>query len=497
MMREDWIEVEFSNIAINLKRGPFGGNLKKEFFVSSGYKVYEQKHAINKDYTLGSYFINDQKYRELQGFAVEANDYIISCSGTIGKLYRLPPNAPNGVINQALLKIKIQDKLINHSYFSLLFESEYFQRKILSDARGTGMQNLAGMKEIKLVTLPLAPLPEQRAIAAKIEQLFSELDNGIANLKTAKSKLEIYRQAILKQAFEGELTKNWRKNNPYSLSAFLENLKTEKQLAIIDKKISKDNYFPDTTENNKIYSCSENWLQLPWKTICSNNKYAMKRGPFGSALKKEFFVDSGYTVYEQGHAINDDPYRDRYFISKEKYEELKAFSVKHGDMIISCSGSLGRICLLPKDCKAGIINQALLKIDLDEKIISKKLFLLMFRSETFQRKIFQKSLGTAIPNMVAMAELKEFLIPIPSIEEQNQIVQEIETRLSVCDKLNEAIDQSLEKAQALRQSILKKAFEGKLLSQDELQTCRQQPDWETAAKLLERVKDKKNKLIAK
>ena len=84
-------------------------------------------------------------------------------------------------------------------------------------------------------------------------------------------------------------------------------------------------------------------------------------------------------------------------------------------------------------------------------------------------------------------------LPVTDIDGQNQIVQEIETRLSVCDKLNEAIEQSLEKAQALRQSILKKAFEGKLLSQDELQTCRQQPDWETAAKLLERVKNKKNK----
>ena len=81
----------------------------------------------------------------------------------------------------------------------------------------------------------------------------------------------------------------------------------------------------------------------------------------------------------------------------------------------------------------------------------------------------------------------------PTIEEQTQIVQEIETRLSVCDKLNEAIEQSLEKAQALRQSILKKAFEGKLLSQDELQNCRQQTDWEPAAKLLERVKNQKSK----
>ena len=76
-----------------------------------------------------------------------------------------------------------------------------------------------------------------------------------------------------------------------------------------------------------------------------------------------------------------------------------------------------------------------------------------------------------------------------NLTEQKQIVQEIETRLSVCDKLNESIDQSLEKAQALRQSILKKAFEGKLLSEGELQNCRQQPDWEPAAKLLEKIKN--------
>jgi type I restriction enzyme S subunit len=101
--------------------------------------------------------------------------------------------------------------------------------------------------------------------------------------------------------------------------------------------------------------------------------------------------------------------------------------------------------------------------------------------------------GAAQPNLNT-GMIGAFEIPIFSKEEQHQIVQEIETRLSVCDKLNESIDQSLEKAQALRQSILKKAFEGKLLSQDELQTCRQQTDWEPAAKLLEKVKkDSKTK----
>ena len=98
-----------------------------------------------------------------------------------------------------------------------------------------------------------------------------------------------------------------------------------------------------------------------------------------------------------------------------------------------------------------------------------------------------------VRTFLSLTSLKSMLIPIPPLIEQKQIVEQIEMKFSVCDKLNEAINQSLEKAQALRQSILKKAFEGKLLSQDELQNCRQQTDWEPAAKLLERVKNQKSK----
>ena len=97
------------------------------------------------------------------------------------------------------------------------------------------------------------------------------------------------------------------------------------------------------------------------------------------------------------------------------------------------------------------------------------------------------SSGGVQPNL-NLAIVKSTKLPFPPIEEQHQIVQEIETRLSVCDKLAETIDQSLEQSQALRQSILKKAFEGNLLSPAELAACRQQPDWEPAAKLLEKIK---------
>ena len=336
----------------------------------------------------------------------------------------------------------------------------------------------------------IAPLPEQRAIVAKIEELFSELDSGIDSLKKARKQLEVYRQAVLKSAFEGKLTKEWRMKNQYSMDNFLINLKKLKQEAVEKKLITKSNYFPKFKNEDLTYNTPDNWINLPWKSIVSNNKYAMKRGPFGSSLKKEFFVDDGIVVYEQGHAINNDPFRHRYYISDEKYKELKAFTVKGGDMIISCSGvTLGRICLLPDDADVGVINQALLKIDINEEIILKKFFLLLFRSETFQRLIFKKSQGTAMPNMVGMKELKEIPIPIPSIEEQEEIIKEIESRLSVCENIEANIEEAFEKAEALRHSILKKAFEGKLLSKEELEVCKQEDDWEPSEKLLKRIKE--------
>jgi len=387
-------------------------------------------------------------------------------------------------VKSSAMKILVStSKLVNMTFVYHLMQVN----QVRSDTHKRYWISVFSKKKILIPSLV-----EQRAIVTKIEELFSSLDSGIADLKKAKAQLITYRHSVLKSAFEGKLTNEWRSKNQYKMDVFLSDLKEDKEVAVKSKFISKGQYFPIFDDEELTYKVPDNWLSLPWKTITSNNKYALKRGPFGSALKKAFFVDKGVVVYEQGHAINDDPYRHRYFITNEKYEELKAFKVQAGDMIVSCSGAtLGRICLLPEDADVGIINQALLKIDLDEKILLKKFFVMLFRSETFQRLIFKKSLGSAMPNMVGMAELKEIPIPIPSIKEQHQIVREIESRLSVCDKVEESLTESLEKAKALRQSILKKAFEGKLLSAAEIAKCKAEKDYELANVLLERIKAEK------
>ncbi|NLD18038.1 MAG: restriction endonuclease [Tissierellia bacterium] len=483
MMREDWVEVKLGDAFFTTSGGTpsrkvmeyFNGNIP---WVKSGELNYNVIKNTEEH-------ITEEAIKNSSAKVFPEETLLIALYGaTIGKLAILGVPAAT---NQAVCGIYKNDNFLVKFIYYYLFHKK---QKLVKQGIGGAQPNIS-QTILKRLLVPVVSHSEQRAIVAKIEELFSELDNGIESLKKAKEQLEVYRQAVLKAAFEGKLTKEWRERNSYSMVGYLSSIQQVKAEAIRDKLIPKSDYFPEFKEEELTYKCPENWIHLPFKTITKNNKYSLKRGPFGSSLKKEFFVEKGIPVYEQANAINDEPYYHRYFITEEKFNELKAFEVSGGDMIVSCSGTLGRISLLPNNAKTGVINQALLKVDIDEDILLKRYFILLFRSGTFQSLLFKKSIGTAMRNMVGMKQLKEIPIPIPSLEEQEQIIIEIESRLSVCENIEANIEEALEKAEGLRQSILKKAFEGKLLSKEELEACKLQDDWEPAAELLKRIKETK------
>ena len=162
-----WPMVELGKVC-NFKRGPFGGSLKKEIFVCKGYAIYEQSHAISQDFSKFRYFVDEKKFKEMSGFSVLSGDIIMSCSGTMGRTAIVPEDAPPGIINQALLKLSVTDR-IHTSFLKLWMDSVNFQQSIENVAFGAAIRNVASVKILKELMIPLPPLEIQQALVAEID----------------------------------------------------------------------------------------------------------------------------------------------------------------------------------------------------------------------------------------------------------------------------------------------------------------------------------------
>ena len=216
---------------------------------------------------------------------------------------------------------------------------------------------------------------------------------------------------------------------------------------------------------NNFPNLPKSWQVKTLGEVLSSDKHAMKRGPFGSSLKKEFFVDSRIRAFEQYNPINQDSDWKRYFIAQEKFKELESFKAGAGDLLISCSGTLGKILELPQNVEMGIINQALLKIRLDNTQILNGYFVHLFNSPNMQRIILENTIGSAIQNIASVKVLKQIKIPIPPLEIQRQIVAILERHFTSADKVSAYIDSCLSKAKQLKSSLLKSAFDGTLTNE--------------------------------
>jgi len=290
--------------------------------------------------------------------------------------------------------------------------------------------------------IPIPPLPEQRAIVAKLEQLFSELDNGIACLKKAQEQLKVYRQAVLKQAFEGELTKAWRRENCVDYQKW-----SKQNIARLGNIVTGNT---PSKQNSEYYDSKEYPFYKPTDLdagLCIVNSFD------GLSL-------SGYIVGRKA-PINS--------------------------ILVTCIGAtIGKTGLVKRE---GCFNQQINAIIPFDGYDAKYVYYQAI-SVDFQMQLKAHAVATTLP-ILNKGKFSNLEMSVCSHDEQSQIVQEIETRLSVCDNMEATIKESLEKAEALRQSILKKAFEGKLLSEEELQITRKAPDWEPADKLLERIRSEK------
>jgi len=412
-----------------------------------------------------------------QNYLLKDGDLVFARTGaTVGKSYLLKGDFPESVFASYLIRVRLLEE-ISESFVYNFFQSLTYWKQITEGQVGIGQPNVNGTK-LSLLIVPVAPLLEQRAIVSKIEQLFSELDNGISNLKLAQEQLKVYRQAVLKKAFEGKLTKKWREENPdvedskYVLNKIKNQISTQKKT----KEIQDIQYGEVPYE----LPFKWNWVSL------SDVSISITDGDHQAPPK----ADSGVPFIVISNISSGKLDMSETMYVPEKYYENLAAKRKPQprDILYSVTGSYGIPILISENYRFCFQRHiALIRPHME---ISSKYLYYILKSPFVYKQATKVATGTA-QLTVPLSGLRTIKVPIPPIAEQQAIVQEIETRLSVCEKIEQDIKDNLERAEALRQSILKKAFEGKLLNEKELAEVRGAEDWEPAEVLLERIKAEK------
>jgi type I restriction enzyme, S subunit len=354
--------------------------------------------------------------------------------------------------------------------FRFLVQRSY-RRNAERKMSGSAGQLLVPKSFFSESVLPLPPLPEQHRIVAKIEELFSSLDKGVEDLKTAQQRLKVYRQAVLKWAFEGKLTEKWRKRQgplPVGSQVF-ELIKAERRkqaeasgrelksaTPIIEPKLSELPRLP------------EEWCWVTPSILAAFDSNAICAGPFGTIFKAKDSRDKGIPIIFLRHVKAGQYKTDKPgFMDTKKWKESSAsYSVFGGELLITKLGDPpGECALYPTGIGPAMVTPDIIKMSSNEAIVVPKFLMYYFNSEVYRRLSEDAAFGTTRLRLT-IPMFRDSPTVFCSIEEQKQIVQEIESRLSVADKIEETITDSLKQAESLRQSTLKKAFKGKPVPQD-------------------------------
>lgn len=416
----------------------------------------------------------------------------------------------DGLLNQRVCRLILKTQYYNKHFFFVCLQP--YLDAINCETSSVTVKHLSS-NTVKDIPLPLPPLPEQRMIVDKIESLFAELDNAVDNIDTALRKLKIYRQAVLQQAFTGELTKQWREEHPDLPTAaeLLETIKTEREEHYQNQLHDWKQAVKAWEENGKtgkkptrpkkpteleplkeeelenLPNLPNNWI---WQRLEHLGELARGKSKHRPRNDKRLFGGK-YPFIQTGEV-------------KAAGHTIKAFSQTYSDLGLAQSKlwPKGTLCIT---IAANIAETAFLGFEacFPDSIVgfsgnnaTIQEFFVFYFFKCNQTRIEAFAPATAQKN-INLNTLQNLILPICSLAEQEQIVAEVERRLSVCDRVEEELLAARKKSGALRQSILKRAFEGKLLNARELEEARRAPDWEPADQLLRRLEESRGKKVDK
>ncbi|WP_440872247.1 restriction endonuclease subunit S [Vibrio diabolicus] len=398
----------------DLVRGPFGSALKKEFFTTAGIKVYEQKNCIQNNVALGESYISEDTYRDLIRFAVTNGDLLMSCSGTIGKIVEVTEPYEKGIINQALLIMRINGSVVNKAFFKHIFRSEDVQKQIKDNTQGGAMQNLVATDIFKSVSFTVPSYEEQQKIANFLDHETAKIDTLIDKQEKLIELLKEKRQAVISHA----VTKGLNPDAPM--------------------KDSGVEWLGDVPEH---------WEVLPTKRF-----FRLVAEPSTKNHGKELL-----SVYA---AIGVAPRKDLEQKGNKASNTDGYWSVKKGDIIVNkLLAWMGAVGYSDYD---GVTSPAY-DILRKTKDINPKFYHFLFRQEFTQSEFKRWSRGIMEMRLrLYFEELGRIMMPVPPKNEQDKIVAEIESMNATFVKIEDKATKQIELMKERKTALISAAVTGKI-----------------------------------
>ena len=388
------------------------------------------------------------------------------------------------------------------TYISLFLQTTEYRDHVSALSAGVNINNLR-REHIEGVPIPVAPLNEQRRIVSKIEELFSELEKAVESLRAARAKLDVYRQTVLKHAFEGKLTALWREENEDKLETpeqLLTRIKREREaryelqlqewgvtlkgwerggrLGRQPARPPKLKKFSDLslTETETLPSLPAGWCYLRLGLVIDEPKY-------GSSKKCDYnFTGTGVLRIPNivGGVVDTSDLKGAQFEEDEK----RVYGLKSGDiLVIRSNGSIsivGSCALVSNDEEVYLYAGYLIRLRCNRKALHSEYLSILMASHLLRTQIEYKAKSTSGVNNINSGEIQSLIVPLCSLREQDVVVGLLSASLSSINAIEAEIDSELLRVDALRQSVLKKAFGGELVAQD--------PHDEPASVLLDRIR---------
>ncbi|NQP54925.1 restriction endonuclease subunit S [Streptococcus suis] len=447
---EGWAITHFPEICAlekgSIKRGPFGSSITKTMFVPKGddtYKVYEQGNAIRKTVEYGDYWLPKADYKRLEGFAVKAGDIIVSCAGTIGETFVIPKKAPDGVINQALLRLTLNHEVIDEQYFLLMFKTLVDTLK--SNAVGSAIKNLASIKFLKYETpFLLPPIAEQQRIVSKVHEAFEKVElygYWFNRLQKINNEFpEKLRKSILQYAMQGKLVPQDPNDEP--VEVLLEKIRQEKQKLFEEGKLKKkdlqesiiykgdDNSYYEKSDKtaHKIdvpYSIPSSWK---WSNLKTTTLFGSFKSVNGNDIPNSAWVlDMEDIEKDTGRILNK-----HYKVETDLFKSNKYIFSKGDVLYGKLRPYLRKVAIADEP---GFVTTEVFPINVTSQN-NPIFFRLLMLSPYFSGAVNQSVYGVKMPR-VGTNFLAEMIVPVVPASEQARIIEQVQRAFRLVEKLGQ------------------------------------------------------------